>query len=130
MKKIEAIIRPGRLEEVKEALNSINIMGLTISQVMGCGRQKGLKEVYRGTQVDINVLPKIKIETVVDDADMEKVIATIITASRLGEVGDGKIFVTNIENTIRIRTGESGTSAISRPVGGVAFPPRGLPCVV
>ena len=112
MKKIEAIIRPGRLEEVKEALNSINIMGLTISQVMGCGRQKGLKEVYRGTQIDINVLPKIKIETVVDDADMEKVIATIITASRLGEVGDGKIFVTNIENTIRIRTGESGTSAI------------------
>jgi nitrogen regulatory protein PII len=112
MKKIEAIIRPGRLEEVKEALGNIDIMGLTISQVMGCGRQKGFKEVYRGTQIDINVLPKIKLETVVDDADAENVISTIIAAARIGEVGDGKIFVTNIEDTIRIRTGQRGVNAI------------------
>ena len=112
MKKIEAIVRPSRLEEIKEALNDIEILGLTISQVMGCGRQKGIKEVYRGTQVEINVLPKIKIETVVDDADAEKVIATIIAAARCGEVGDGKIFVYNVEDAIRIRTGERGVVAL------------------
>lgn len=112
MKKIEAIIRPNRLEEVKEALNNIEICGITISQVMGCGRQKGLKEVYRGTKIDINVLSKIKVEVVVDDAIMEKVITTIIEAARIGEIGDGKIFVSNIEDVIRIRTGERGVTAL------------------
>ena len=112
MKKIEAIIRPGRLEEVKEALNNINIVGITITQVMGCGRQKGLKEIYRGTQVDITVLPKIKVETVVDDSVAEMVIQAIISAAMVGEIGDGKIFVTNIEDAVRIRTGERGVSAL------------------
>lgn len=112
MKKIEAIVRPSRLEEIKEALNGIEILGLTISQVMGCGRQKGIKEVYRGTQVEINVLPKIKIETVVDDEAVEKVIATIIAAARIGEVGDGKIFVYDVQDVIRIRTGERGVTAL------------------
>jgi nitrogen regulatory protein P-II 1 len=112
MKKIEAIIRPSRLEEIKEALNGIDILGLTISQVMGCGRQKGITEVYRGTQVEINVLPKIKIETVVDDDSVEKVISAIVAAARIGEVGDGKIFVYDIQDVVRIRTGERGTIAL------------------
>lgn len=112
MKKIEAIIRPSRLEEVKEALNKIEISGITISQVMGCGRQKGLKEVYRGTQIDINVLPKIKLEAIVDDAKAEEVINTIVEASRSGEIGDGKIFVSTVEDVVRIRTGERGSGAI------------------
>jgi nitrogen regulatory protein P-II 1 len=112
MKKIEAIIRPNRLEEVKEALNKIDICGITISQVMGCGRQKGMKEVYRGTEIQINILPKIKIETVVQDGMAEKVIDAIIGAARIGEIGDGKIFITNIEETIRIRTGERGNGAL------------------
>lgn len=112
MKKIEAIIRPNRLEEVKDALNKIEICGITISQVMGCGRQKGLKEVYRGTEIEINILPKIKLETVVQDDMAEKVIEAIIGSARLGEIGDGKIFVTNIEDAIRIRTGERGASAL------------------
>lgn len=112
MKKIEAIIRPNRLEEVKEALNNINIHGLTISQVMGCGRQRGFTEVYRGTQIEINVLPKIKIETVVEDDEAEPVIEAVIKAARLGEVGDGKIFVSTIDTAIRIRTGERGDAAL------------------
>jgi nitrogen regulatory protein P-II 1 len=112
MKKIEAIIRPNRLEEVKDALNKIDICGITISQVMGCGRQKGLKEVYRGTEIEINILPKIKLETVVPDSIVEQVIDVIMDASRLGEIGDGKIFVTAIEDAIRIRTGERGSSAL------------------
>jgi nitrogen regulatory protein P-II 1 len=100
------------MEEVKEALNAIDICGITISQVMGCGRQKGLKEVYRGTEVQINILPKIKIETVVADDMVEKVVGAIIGAARMGEIGDGKIFVSNIEDAIRIRTGERGGSAL------------------
>jgi nitrogen regulatory protein P-II 1 len=112
MKKIEAIIRPASLEEVKDALTKIDICGITISQVMGCGRQKGLKEVYRGTQIEINILPKIKLEAVVPDEMAEKVIDTIIGASRLGEIGDGKIFISTIDDAIRIRTGERGTSAL------------------
>lgn len=112
MKKIEAVIRPSRLEEVKDALNKIDICGITISQVMGCGRQKGFTEVYRGTEIVINILPKIKIETVVHDEIAEKVIDTIISAARLGEVGDGKIFVYAVEDAIRIRTGERGDGAL------------------
>lgn len=112
MRKIEAIIRPNRLEEVKEALNAIDICGITISQVMGCGRQKGLKEVYRGTELEINILPKIKLETVVHEEEVERVIKVIIEAARSGEIGDGKIFVTTVEDAIRIRTGERGSEAI------------------
>jgi nitrogen regulatory protein P-II 1 len=112
MKKIEAVIRPNTVEEVKAALNAIDICGITISQVMGCGRQKGYTEVYRGNEVQINILPKIKIETVVPDAMAEQVINAIIGAARLGEIGDGKIFVTNIEDAVRIRTGERGDKAL------------------
>lgn len=112
MKKIEAIIRPGKLEEVKEALNKININGITISQVMGCGLQKGRKEYYRGTEVTLNLLPKVKVEIVTGDSNVEEVVRIISDISRTGEVGDGKIFVYNIEDVIRIRTGEKGDKAI------------------
>lgn len=112
MKKIEAIIRPGKLEEIKEALNKYNINGLTISQVMGCGLQKGRKEYYRGTEVTMNLLPKIKIEAVIKDKHLEEVLNIITKEAKTGEVGDGKIFVYNVEETIRIRTGERGEDAV------------------
>lgn len=112
MKKIEAIVRPGKLDEIKEALNNYNVHGLTLSQVMGCGLQKGRKEYIRGTEVTLNLLPKVKIEVVVNDSQAEQVISIITKEGRTGEVGDGKIFVYNIEDTIRIRTGERGEGAI------------------
>lgn len=112
MKKIEAIIRPNRLEDVKEALLAIDIRGITISQVMGCGKQKGWKEYYRGTEVTLNVLQKVKVELVVPNEMLEETLQTIISTARTGEVGDGKIFVTNIEDAIRIRTGENGDKAL------------------
>ena len=112
MIKIEAIIRPSRLEEVKDALKAIDLTGITISQVMGCGRQKGYTEIYRGTQIDINVLPKIKVEIIIPDSSEEQVIETIIQAARLGEIGDGKIFVYDVKDAIRIRTGERGDTAL------------------
>jgi nitrogen regulatory protein PII len=112
MKKIEAIIRPGKLEEIKESLNKYNIHGLTISQVMGCGLQKGRKEFYRGTEVNMNLLPKIKVEIVTKDENVEEIISIICKEAKTGEVGDGKIFVYNVENAIRIRTGEKGENAI------------------
>ncbi len=112
MKKIEAIIRPGKLEDIKEALNKYNVNGLTISQVMGCGLQKGRKEYFRGTEVTMNLLPKIKVEAVVRDDQLEEVINIISKEAKTGEVGDGKIFIYDIEDSIRIRTGERGDSAI------------------
>lgn len=112
MKKIEAIVRPGKLEEVKDGLNKINIHGITVSQVMGCGLQKGRKEYYRGTEVTLNLLPKVKVEIVANDDTLDDIIKVISDASRTGEVGDGKIFVYNIEDVIRIRTGERGEKAI------------------
>lgn len=112
MKKIEAIIRPSRLEEVKDALKAIDLSGITISQVMGCGRQKGYTEIYRGSHIDINVLPKVKVEIVVDENNVEPVIEAIIGAARLGEIGDGKIFISDIVDIIRIRTGERGEKAL------------------
>jgi nitrogen regulatory protein P-II 1 len=112
MKKIEAIIRPGKLEEIKESLNKYNIHGLTISQVMGCGLQKGRKEFYRGTEVTLNLLPKIKIEIVAKDSNVDEIIKLISEEAKTGEVGDGKIFVYNIEDVVRIRTGERGEIAI------------------
>jgi nitrogen regulatory protein P-II 1 len=112
MKKIEAIIRPGKLEEIKEALNKYNIHGLTISQVMGCGLQKGRKEFYRGTEVTLNLLPKIKIEIVAKDNNVDEIIKLITEEAKTGEVGDGKIFIYDIEDVIRIRTGERGEPAI------------------
>ncbi len=112
MKKIEAIIRPEKLEDIKDALNKYNILGLTISQVMGCGHQKGRTEYYRGTEVKLNLLPKIKLEIVVKDETLEEVISILTREAKTGNVGDGKIFVYNVENAIRIRTGETGEAAI------------------
>ncbi|NTV91426.1 MAG: P-II family nitrogen regulator [Clostridiales bacterium] len=112
MKKIEAVIRPEKLEDIKEALEAFNIRGLMISQIMGCGRQKGRKEFYRGTQVNINLLPKIKIETVIRDEDLESVLDIICNTAKTGEVGDGKIFIYNVEDVIRIRTGERRENAL------------------
>jgi nitrogen regulatory protein P-II 1 len=112
MKKSEAVIRPGKLEEIKDALSKYNIHGLTITQVMGCGLQKGRKEYYRGTEVTLNLLPKIKIEIAIKDHLVEEVVRLISQEAKTGEVGDGKIFIYNIEDAIRIRTGERGENAI------------------
>lgn len=112
MKKIEAIIRPGKLEEIKAALAKFNIHGLTISQVMGCGNQKGKTEIYRGSVVELTLLQKIKIEIVTSDEHAKDVIGIISEAAKTGEIGDGKIFIYNIEDVVRIRTGEHGDTAI------------------
>ncbi len=112
MKKIEAIIRPYKLDEVKEALLEEGIRGLTITEVRGYGRQKGHTETYRGSEYQIEFVPKIKIEIVVDDQHAEKVVDAILKIAKTGQVGDGKIFIYNIEDTIRIRTDESGPEAL------------------
>ena len=112
MKRIEAIIRPSKLEDIKEALKNSNINGVTISQVMGCGQQRGWKEYHRGTEITTNVLPKIEVKIVVEEDKVEEVIELITSIARTGEVGDGKIFVVDIAECIRIRTGERGTSAL------------------
>ena len=112
MKKIEAIIKPFKLDEVKDALVEIGIGGMTVTEVRGFGQQKGHTEIYRGTEYVIDFLPKVKIEVVVKDEDVEKVIETIMKAAQTGRVGDGKIFVIPVEEVIRIRTGERGEQAI------------------
>jgi nitrogen regulatory protein P-II 1 len=112
MKKIEAIIKPFKLDEVKDALNAIGIAGMTVTEVKGFGRQKGHVELYRGAEYDITFLPKVKIEVVVADSVAEKVLAVIMEKAKTGKIGDGKIFVTKIEDIIRIRTGEKGDIAI------------------
>lgn len=112
MKKIEAIIRPFKLEEVKEALIEEGIRGLTISEVRGYGRQKGHTETYRGSEYRIEFVPKIKIEVVVEDSKVEKVVDAILKTAKSGQVGDGKIFIYNVEDAVRIRTGESGKDAL------------------
>ncbi len=112
MKKIEAIIKPFKLDEVKDALNSLGIQGMTVTEVKGFGRQKGHVELYRGAEYDISFIPKVKIELVVADSIVEKVITTIQEKAKTGKIGDGKIFVTKIEDIIRIRTGERGDTAI------------------
>ena len=112
MKKIEAVIKPFKLDEVKTGLHEIGIMGMTVTEVKGFGRQKGHVEVYRGTEYEVNFLPKIKIEVVVPDSIIDKVITTIIEKARTGNIGDGKIFLYSLEDVIRIRTGEKGETAI------------------
>ncbi|HEY6626782.1 MAG: P-II family nitrogen regulator [Ignavibacteriaceae bacterium] len=112
MKKIEAIIRPFKLEEVKEALVEEGIRGLTISEVRGYGRQKGHTETYRGSEYRIEFVPKIKIEVVIEDSKVEKVVDAILKTAKTGQVGDGKIFIYNVEDVVRIRTGESGKDAL------------------
>ena len=112
MKKVEVIIKPFKLDEVKSGLNAIGIMGMTVTEVKGFGRQKGHVEVYRGTEYEVNFLPKLKIEIVVPDSIIDKVIATIIEKARTGNIGDGKIFLYSLEDVIRIRTGDKGETAI------------------
>jgi nitrogen regulatory protein P-II 1 len=112
MKKIEAIIQPAKLEEIKEALNKMDIKGVTISQVMGCGATKGWKEYYRGSEVFLNVLPKIMLMIVVPDERVDEIVSTIIQTVRTGEFGDGKIFISNVERAIRIRSREEGESVL------------------
>ncbi len=112
MKKIEAVIKPFKLDDVKEALNALGIQGMTVSEVKGFGRQKGHVELYRGAEYDIAFIPKVKIEIVVTDAIADKVVSTIEEKARTGKIGDGKIFVSRLEEIIRIRTGERGETAI------------------
>ncbi|BCB95347.1 nitrogen regulatory protein P-II 1 [Dissulfurispira thermophila] len=112
MKKIEAIIKPFKLDEVKDALNDIGIQGMTVTEVKGFGRQKGHVELYRGAEYDIAFIPKLKIEVVVTDTMAEKVVSTIIEKAKTGKIGDGKIFVSTLEDIVRIRTGETGEAAI------------------
>lgn len=112
MKKVEAIIKPFKLEEVKEGLTSIGVKGMSVSDIKGFGRQKGHKEVYRGAEYQVDFVPKVKIEVIVPDSILEDVIQTILERAGTGEIGDGKIFVSNVETAIRIRTGESGEDAI------------------
>lgn len=112
MKKIEAIIKPFKLDEVKEALQEIGVQGLSVIEAKGFGRQKGHTELYRGAEYVVDFLPKMKIEVVLDDDQVESAIAAIVAAARTGKIGDGKIFVTAVEQAIRIRTGEEGPEAL------------------
>lgn len=112
MKKIEAVIKPFKLDEVKEALNAIGVQGMTVTEVKGFGRQKGHVELYRGAEYDITFIPKVKIEVVVSDSIADKVVSTILEKAKTGKIGDGKIFISKLEEIIRIRTGERGETAI------------------
>ncbi len=112
MKKIEAIIKPFKLEEVKDALSEVGIEGMTVSEVKGFGRQKGHTEIYRGSEYTVDFLPKIKIEVVVADERLEAAVAAIIQSAKTGKIGDGKVFVSHIEEAVRIRTEEKGESAV------------------
>lgn len=113
VKKVEAIIKPFKMEEVKEALAQIGVQGLTLTEVKGFGRQKGHKELYRGAEYVVEFLPKVKIEVVVADDKMKEVVDAIVKAASTGRIGDGKIFISPVDDAIRIRTGESGNTAIS-----------------
>jgi nitrogen regulatory protein PII len=112
MKKIEAIIKPFKLTDVKEALNEIGIRGMTVTEVKGFGRQKGHTEIYRGSEYTVDFLPKVKIETVLPDAQVEQAVQTIIKAAKTGKIGDGKVFVTTVDEAVRIRTDERGEGAV------------------
>ena len=112
MKKIEAIIKPFRLEEVKEALAGLGIEGMTVTEVKGFGRQKGHTEIYRGSEYTVDFLPKIKIELVLADERAKEAVEAIIKGAKTGKIGDGKVFISGIENAVRIRTGETGEQAV------------------
>ena len=112
MKKIEAIIKPFKLDDVKEALTELGVVGMTVTEVRGFGRQKGHTELYRGSEYTIDFLPKVKIEVTVAEHMVDKVVSTIVVAARTGSIGDGKVFVLPIDESIRIRTGETGESAV------------------
>lgn len=112
MKKIEAVIKPFKLDEVKEALHEVGLQGITVLEAKGFGRQKGHTELYRGAEYVVDFLPKVKIEVICDDALVDRAVDAIITAARTGRIGDGKIFVTDVIDVIRIRTGERGSQAL------------------
>ena len=112
MKKIEAIIKPFKLEEVKDALGEIGIKDMTVSEVKGFGRQKGHTEIYRGSEYTVDFLPKIKVEIVIGDNQLDQAVATIVKAAKTGKIGDGKVFVSSIEEAVRIRTEEKGEAAV------------------
>ena len=112
MKKIEAVVKPFKLDEVREALSEIGVTGLTVTEVKGFGRQKGHTELYRGAEYVVDFLPKVKVELIVGDALVDRAIEAIVKAARTGKIGDGKIFVTTVEQVVRIRTGESGEAAV------------------
>ena len=112
MKKVEAIIKPFKLEEVKEALAAVGVQGLTVTEVKGFGRQKGHTELYRGAEYVVDFLPKVKIEVVVPDGDVDRCVDAIVKAARTGKIGDGKIFVTAVDRVVRIRTGEEDDAAV------------------
>ena len=112
MKKVEAIIKPFKLDEVKESLSAVGVQGLTVSEVKGFGRQKGHTELYRGAEYVVDFLPKVKIEAAVDEGIVDRVIEAIESSARTGKIGDGKIFITTLEQVVRIRTGETGKDAL------------------
>ena len=112
MTKIDIITRPAKFEDLKEALNEIGINGMTVTQVLGCGMQKGKTEMYRGVPVEINLLPKVKVEMIVSEVPVEKVVETAKEVLKTGEIGDGKIFIYPVQNVIKIRTGEEGLKAL------------------
>jgi nitrogen regulatory protein PII len=113
MKKIEAIIKPFKLEEVKEALAEVGVQGMTVTEVKGFGRQKGHTEIYRGSEYTVDFLPKVKIDIIVDDGQAALVAEAIVKSANTGKIGDGKVFISNVEEAIRIRTGEAGSSAVA-----------------
>lgn len=112
MKKVEAIIKPFKLEDVKEALAAVGIQGMTVTEVKGFGRQKGHTEIYRGSEYTVDFLPKLKLEVVVADMNVEAAVSAILKAAKTGKIGDGKIFVSSVEHVVRIRTGETNEAAI------------------
>ncbi len=112
MKLVVAVIKPSRLEEVRQALNSLDVHGMTVTEVKGYGRQKGHSEVYRGTEYAVHFLPKIKIEIAVEEAQSDAIVAAITEAAKTGRIGDGKIFVLDVDQALRIRTGETGAQAL------------------
>ena len=112
MMKVEAVIRPEMLDDVKSALDEIGIVGITVVEVRGHGKQRGYTQRYRGAEYAVSLLPKVKVETVVDDSQVDEVVNTIVAAARTGEVGDGKVFVLPVADVVRVRTGESGVAAV------------------
>ena len=112
MKKVEAIIKPFRLEDVKEALSEVGVEGMTVSEVKGFGRQKGHTEIYRGSEYTVDFLPKLKLEVVLDDATLDAAVEAIVKSAKTGKIGDGKVFVSPVETAIRIRTGEKNEEAV------------------
>ena len=112
MKIVMAIIKPFKLDEVRDALTSIGVQGLTVSEVRGYGRQKGHTEVYRGAEYTVDLVPKVRLEVLVDDLDADKVVDTVMEAARTGKIGDGKVWVTSVDSVVRVRTGERGADAL------------------